>query len=358
MSFGADLVEIIQELLEKLGVEVSLDTAQAIGSVVIFAIFIITGWIVYHIFERYFVKWAEKTKTKLDDEILRNIKKPIYFFVILAGAYYGLEFLTVLKPHSALFALIFTIAEILLITFIITRVVNVVVVWYSAKSKSLSVHILFVLKKIINAVIFIFAFLFILDVSGFDITGLAVGLGVGGIAIAFALQNVLSDVFSAFSIYFDKPFEIGDFIIVGEHAGIVQKIGMKSTRVKLLQGEELILSNRELTTTNVRNFKKLKKRRIVFHIGVTYGTPLKKLEKIPGMLRKIIDENEFAEPDRIHFKEYGDFSLNFEIVYYMKLGDYVKYMDTQQEINFKIKEAFEKEGIEMAFPTQTIFLNK
>ena len=358
MSFGADLVEIIQELLEKLGVEVSLDTAQAIGSVVIFAIFIITGWIVYHIFERYFVKWAEKTKTKLDDEILRNIKKPIYFFVILAGAYYGLEFLTVLKPYSALFALIFTIAEILLITFIITRVVNVVVVWYSAKSKSLSVHILFVLKKIINAVIFIFAFLFILDVSGFDITGLAVGLGVGGIAIAFALQNVLSDVFSAFSIYFDKPFEIGDFIIVGEHAGIVQKIGMKSTRVKLLQGEELILSNRELTTTSVRNFKKLKKRRIIFHIGVTYGTPSKKLKKIPGMIRKIIDSTELAEPDRIHFKEYGDFSLNFEIVYYMKIGDYAKYMDTQQEINFKIKEAFEKEGIEMAFPTQTIFLNK
>ena len=358
MSFGANLVEIIQEFLEKLGVEVNLQTAQAISSVIIFAIFIITGWIVYHIFERYFVKWAEKTKTKLDDEILRNIKKPIYLSVILVGAYYGLEFLTVLKPYSALFALIFTIAEILLITFIITRVVNVVVVWYSEKSKSLSVHILFVLKKIINAVIFIFAFLFILDVSGFDITGLAVGLGVGGIAIAFALQNVLSDVFSAFSIYFDKPFEIGDFIIVGEHAGIVQKIGMKSTRVKLLQGEELILSNRELTTTSVRNFKKLKKRRIIFHIGVTYGTPSKKLKKIPGMIRKIIDSTELAEPDRIHFKEYGDFSLNFEIVYYMKIGDYAKYLDTQQEINFKIKEAFEKEGIEMAFPTQTIILNK
>jgi len=358
MSFGANLVEIIQELLEKLGVEVNLQTAQAISSVVIFAIFIITGWIVYHIFERYFVKWAEKTKTKLDDEILRNIKKPIYLSVILVGAYYGLEFLTVLEPHRPLFALIFTIAEILLITFIITRVVNVLVVWYSEKSKSLSVHILFVLKKIINAVIFIFAFLFILDVSGFDITGLAVGLGVGGIAIAFALQNVLSDVFSAFSIYFDKPFEIGDFIIVGDYAGIVQKFGMKSTRVKLLQGEELILSNRELTTTSVRNFKKLKKRRIVFHLGVTYDTPLKKLEKIPGMIRKIIDDVELAEPDRIHFKEYGDFSLIFEIVYYMKIGDYTKYLDTQQEINFKIKEAFEKEGIEMAFPTQTIFLNK
>ncbi len=361
MGFGANVVEIIQEFLEKLGVEVSLETAQAIGSVIIFAIFIIAGCLVYHIFERYFVKWAEKTKTKLDDEILRNIKKPIYFSVILVGAYYGLEFLTVLKPYSALFALIFTIAEILLITFIITRVVNVVAAWYSEKSKSLSVHILFVLKKIINAVIFLFAFLFILDASGFDITGLAVGLGVGGIAIAFALQDVLSDVFSAFSIYFDKPFEIGDFIIVGDYAGTVTKIGMKSTRVQLLQGEELVLSNRELTSASLRNFKKMNKRRIAFSFGVTYDTPLKKLKKIPGIIKDTVNPEKLEyvhKLDRVHFTEFGDFSLNFEIVYYLKTKDYTKYMDTQQEINFRIKEAFEKEGIEMAFPTQTIFLNK
>ena len=188
--------------------------------------------------------------------------------------------------------------------------------------------------------------------------GVAVGMGVAGIAIAFALQNVLSDVFSAFSIYFDRPFEIGDFIIVGEYAGIVTKIGMKSTRVKLLQGEELVLSNRELTSASVRNFKKMKKRRIMFHFGVTYDIPLKKLKKIPEMVKKIIDGVELADADRVHFREYGDFSLNFEVVYYMKIGDYVRYMDTQQEINFAIKEAFEKEGIEMAFPTQTIFLNK
>jgi len=358
MSFGADIVDGLDWFFDKLGVGASPLIKQIIASVGIFILFIIVGWIVYHVFERYFTKWAEKTKTKLDDEILKNIKKPIYFSVMLLGAFYALEFIDVLQPYSGALTFIFTVAEILLITFVITKVVNVVIVWYSEKSKSLSVHILFVFKKIINAVIFIFAFLFILDVSGFDITGLAVGLGVGGIAIAFALQNVLSDVFSAFSIYFDKPFEIGDFIIVGEYAGTVTKIGMKSTRVKLLQGEELVLSNRELTATSVRNFKKLKKRRIVFHLGVTYDTPLKKLEKVPGMIQKIIDDNELTKPDRIHFKEFGDFSLNFEIVYYMKIGDYAKYMDTQQEINFKIKEVFEKEGIEMAFPTQTIFLNK
>ncbi|MCW3993646.1 MAG: mechanosensitive ion channel family protein, partial [Candidatus Bathyarchaeota archaeon] len=159
-------------------------------------------------------------------------------------------------------------------------------------------------------------------------------------------------------IYFDKPFEIGDFIVVGDYSGTVKQVGIKSTRLQLLQGEELVISNKELTTASVRNFKKLKKRRIIFTLGVTYDTPLKKLQKIPEMISKIIEKMELAELDRVHFKKIGDFSLNFEVVYYLKVGDYVKYMDTQQEINFAIIEAFEKEGIEMAFPTQTIFLNK
>lgn len=360
MSIGANLAEFFNNQLEQVGINTSPLIGEVIVSVMIFVISIITGWIVYHIFERYFTRWAKKTKTTLDDEVLKNIKKPIYFFVLLVGAYYSLEFLSILKPYSTELARIFTIAEILLVTFIITRVINVVVVWYSKRraKKKMSEHILFILKKIVNAAIFLFAFLIILDVFDVNLSGAVVGLGVGGIAIAFALQNVLSDVFSAFSIYFDRPFEIGDFIIVGDYAGTVKKIGIKSTRVQLLQGEELVLANSVLTNKSLRNFKKLRKRRIVFHFGVTYDTPIEKLKKIPDMVRKIVDSNEFATVDRIHFKEFGDFSLNFEIVYYMNSKDYAKYMDTQQEINFAIKEAFEKEGIEMAFPTQTIFLNR
>jgi len=337
--------------------------AEGITSAIILVAFIIIGWIVYYIFQRYLTKWAKKTKTKLDDEILKNIKKPIYFFVILVGAYYALNNFTLLKSYSGELTFIFMVSEILLVTFIITRVVNVVIAWYAERraKEKMSEHILFVLKKIINAVIYLFAFLIILSVSNVDLSGVVVGLGVGGIAIAFALQNVLSDVFSAFSIYFDKPFEIGDYIVVGDYSGTVKKIGMKSTRVQLLQGEELILSNRELTSTSVRNFKKMKKRRISFSFGVTYDTTTKKLKKIPEMIKDIInpDKLKFVDKlDRVHFTEFGDFSLNFDIVYYIKTQDYAKYRDTQQEINFAIKEAFEKEGIEMAFPTQTIFLNK
>ena len=360
MNFGANVLEFIDNVFTLLGIDVSPFIKQIIASLGIFLLFIVIGWIIYHIFERYFTRWAEKTKTNLDDEILKNIKKPIYFFVIVIGIYFSLELLTILENYSKTLIFIFTILEILLITFIITRVVNVVITWYAERrsERKMSEHILFVLKRIINAIIFLFALLIILYVLKIDLSGIVVGLGVGGIAIAFALQNVLSDAFSAFSIYFDKPFEIGDFIVVGEYSGTVKKIGMKSTRVQLLQGEELVLANSVLTTTEVRNFKKLRKRRIKFNFGVTYDTPSKKLKKIPDMIRKIIEVNKLNKVDRIHFKEFGDFSLNFEVIYYIKSKDYAKYMDVQQEINFAIKEAFEKESIEMAFPTQTIFLTK
>jgi small-conductance mechanosensitive channel len=360
MNFGANILELIDNVFTLFGINVSPLIKQIIASGLIFFIFIIVGWIIYNIFERYFTRWAEKTKTKLDDEILRNIKKPIYFLVIIIGIYFSLELLTILENYSEALVFIFTILEILLITFIITRVVNVIIAWYAERrsERKMSEHILFVLKRIINAIIFIFAFLIILYVLQIDLSGIVIGLGVGGIAIAFALQNVLSDVFSAFSIYFDRPFEIGDFIVIGDYSGTVKKIGMKSTRVKLLQGEELVLANSVLTTTNVRNFKKMRKRRIKFNFGVTYDTSSKKLKKIPDMVWKIIEKNKLNKVDRIHFKEFGDFSLNFEVIYFINSKDYAKYMDVQQEINFAIKEAFEKEGIEMAYPTQTIFLNK
>jgi small-conductance mechanosensitive channel len=360
MNFATTINNFVETFFDLLGINLSSIIIQIITAICILFCFLFFGWVVYTIFERYFTRWAEKTKTNLDDEILKNIKKPIYFVVLLIGVYTALNVLTFLVDFKLIIGYIFIISEILLATFIITRVVNVVIAWYSEKQKKrgVSEHILFVLKRIINGIIFLFAFLIILYVFRIDLSGIVVGLGVGGIAIAFALQNVLSDAFSAFSIYFDKPFEIGDFIIIGDNAGTVKKIGMKSTRIQLLQGEELVVANSVLTTTNVRNFKKMQKRRIAFTFGVTYSTPVAKLRKIPDMVKSIIEKSNLTKVERIHFKEFGDFSLNYEVVYYLNSRDYAKFMDVQQEINLSIKEAFEKEGIEMAFPTQTIYLNK
>ena len=363
MSIGTNLANFFNELLEKAGIKTLPIISEFVASLILLIVFILIGWSIYHIFERYLTRWAEKTKTKLDDEILRNVKKPIYFFVILIGVFYALESVSALESYSSELAILFTLAEIILAAFIVTRVINVLIAWYAEKraKQKMSEHFLFVLRNIIKGVVVLFAFLFILNACGINLSGAVVGLGVGGIVIGFALQNVLADFFSAFSIYFDRPFEIGDFIVVGDYSGTVTKITMKSTRVKLLQGEELVLSNRELSSSSIRNFKKMKKRRIVFTFGVTYDTPLKKLKRIPEIVKEVIDPEKIEyidKLDRVHFTEFGDFSLNFEVVYYTKTKDYVKYRDTQQRINFDIKGAFEKEGIEMAFPTQTIYLNE
>jgi small-conductance mechanosensitive channel len=337
---------------------------ELIWSVILLITFLILGYIVDHIFEHYFKILAKKTKTKLDDEIIRNVKRPIYVLVIFFGLFFFVQNISMLEGYRDYINPMFLFIEILLIAYIFTRVTNVLFAWYAErqeKRKKVSQHILFVFRGIFNALIYLIAFFVFIALSGYDLTGLAIGGAATAIVIGFALQHVLSDFFSAFSIYFDRPFEIGDFIIIGDYAGIVKKIGMKSTRLQLLQGEELILSNKELTTASIRNFKKMRRRRIDFSFGVTYNTSTTKLKKIPDIIKKIIDPEKLENVhklDRVHFTEFGDFSLNFDVVYYMKSQDYVIFKDTQQEINFKIKEAFEKEGIEMAFPTQTIFLEK
>ncbi len=273
--------------------------------------------------------------------------------------YYGLVGITSLQQYSHEFTLVFTVGQILVVTFIITRIINVLICWYAENSvkrgRQVSNHLLFVLKKVLQIVVYVFAFFIILVVFKIDLSGVVVGLGVGGIAVALAVQNILSDALTAFSIYFDHPFEIGDFIVVGDYAGTVTKIGMISTRIQLLQGEELVISNKNLIAASVRNFRKLKRRRIVFTVKVVYDTPIEKLKKIPEIITKIIKESELATLDRVHFKQFGDFSLDFEVVYYIKTGEYTKYMDTQQEINYRILEEFKKEGISMAYPTQKIF---
>jgi len=165
-------------------------------------------------------------------------------------------------------------------------------------------------------------------------------------------------LFSAFAIYFDKPFKDGDFIIIGNDMGTIKHIGIKSTRIQTLEGQELVVSNSELTSIRVNNYMKMEDRRVVFKFGVEYSTSLEKLKKINEIVKKIVKGAKNADLDRVHFKEFGDFSLNYEVVYYIHSPDYTEYMDVQQEINFKLKEAFEKEGIVFAFPTQTIFLEK
>ena len=336
--------------------------SEIIAFSIIFSLAMIIAWIGHTIFKRYLCRWATRTQTTVDDEILKNVRAPIFLLGILFGLYYGLAGIASLQAYAQDFATAFTIGEILVVAFIITRIANVLISWYAEqrvkREKNVSNHILFILKKVLQFVVYVFALVIILGVLGQDLSGIVVGLGVGGIAIALAIQNILSDALTAFSIYFDRPFEIGDFVVVGDYAGTVTKIGIISTRIQLLQGEELSISNKNLIATSVRNFKKLKRRRIVLTIKVTYDTSVEKLKKIPPIITKILEETKLADLDRVHFSQLGDFSLDFEVVYYIKTGDYNKYMDIQQHINYGILEEFAKEKIELAYPTQKILYAK
>lgn len=337
------------------------NTSEILASVVLFVFVAFIGWAIYFVFNRYFSKWAEKTETTLDDDIIDAVKSFIVIAIVIIGIEFALSPLSLLQPYSVIMQRVIIVIEILLTGFALTRVTNIVADWYSdhtaGKGKNKN-HLIFILKKILQIIIFVGAFLIILWVENVDLSAAVVGLGVGGIAIAFALQNTLSDFFSAFSIYFDRPFEIGDFITYGEYSGTVTNIGIKSTRLKLLQGEELVIANKELTGASVRNFRKLERRRVAFNIGVTYDTPTEKLQKIAPMIESIIKGIEGTEFERAYFTEFGDSALKFDISFYVNSADYKQYLEIRQKMNFAIKKAFETEGIEMAFPTSTIYIKK
>ena len=209
-----------------------------------------------------------------------------------------------------------------------------------------------------KALVWVTGTLFLLDNLGFKISAVVAGLGIGGIAVALAAQSILGDLFGYFIILFDRPFEIGDFVVVGEHTGVIERFGIKTTRIASINGEQIVVSNKDLTDSRVRNYRRMAKRRVMFRVGVTYQTPVERLREIPGIVEGIFREIEGATLDRAHFFSYGDFSLIHEIVYYLDGNDYTKYMDVQQMANLRIYEEFEKRQIKFAYPTQTLYLGK
>jgi small-conductance mechanosensitive channel len=197
-----------------------------------------------------------------------------------------------------------------------------------------------------------------LDNLGVNITTMIAGLGVGGIAVALAAQNILGDLFASLSIVLDKPFAVGDFLSIGEFLGSVEKVGIKTTRLRSLSGEQLVFSNNDLLSSRIRNYGRMFERRVVFSLGVTYQTPAAMLRLIPDILREAVESQEKVRFDRAHFQKYGDFALIFEVVYYVLSADYNEYMDIQQAINLKVYEDFDANGIEFAYPTQTLYINQ
>ena len=210
-----------------------------------------------------------------------------------------------------------------------------------------------VLMFVAYIAVFAIVILLALDNLGVNITALVAGLGIGGIAIALAVQTVLGDLFASLSITLDKPFEVGDFLILGDVLGTVERIGIKSTRLRSLSGEQIIISNGDLLNSRLHNYKRMFERRVVFQIRVVLDTPVEKMRQIPGLIRGIVEAQEKTRFDRSHFMSYGEYSLDVETVYYVLSPDYNVYADIQQAINLSIHETFQREGIELALPART-----
>ena len=326
-------------------------TAVTIILIAFSAIRIVSGPVL-----RKIKNWSAKTSNTFDDLLILTIKKFVVPFLYFAAIFAAFKYLT----FNGRVNNIIKVATLFVITFFILRLVSAAIQYSvftflgkqeNSETKQKQARGLIIILK---SLVWILGIIFLIDNLGYNVTTIITGLGIGGIAIALAAQTILGDLFSYFVIFFDRPFEIGDFIIVGEQVGSVEYIGIKTTRIRAITGEQIVCSNKDLTDSRVHNYKRMMKRRVVFNIGIVSDTPPEQIEKIPLAIKKIIESKPELQFDRSHLSALGDFSLNFENVYYVLNSDYNLYMDLQQRIYLEIIEYFKKEKIDFAFPTQTL----
>ncbi len=305
--------------------------------------------------------FAERTETRLDDAAVGLIRQTKWWVLTAFGIYAAAHFLEMPERPDEWIRGAAAVAFLVQIGIWINGMIGA---WIENSRKRRLANApaaatgLYAVGIVGRVIIWIVVLLLILDNFGVNVTALVASLGVGGVAVALAVQNILGDLFASFSIIFDKPFVVGDFLIIDKYMGSVEHVGLKTTRVRSLTGEQLVFSNSDLLGSRIQNYGRMHERRVSFEIGVTYQTPRKKLERIPGMLKRIIEQQSKTRFDRAHFKSYGNFSLIFETVYYVGVPDYNVYTDIQQAVNLGIHEAFEGEGIEFAYPTQTVFMRQ
>lgn len=305
--------------------------------------------------------WSRKTDTRLDDFVVDILAGTRFLFLVIIAFYAGSQYLE-LPPKPARF-----ITHLAVIALLVQAALwgnRGIALWLGDHLKrhretdAAGATTVSVLGFIARVALWSVLLLMILDNLGFNITTLVASLGIGGIAMALAVQNILGDIFGSLSIALDKPFVIGDFIIVDDVMGTVEYIGLKTTRLRSLGGEQIVFANNDLLKSRIRNYKRMYERRVVFGFGVVYQTAPEQLKKIPPMVREIIEGLEKTRFDRAHFKEYGDSSLNFEVVYFVQDPDYNVYMDIQQSINLAIFERFAQDGIDFAYPTRTLHIRR
>ncbi len=333
------------------------DWAIALG-IILVAFFLL--YIIKNILLARLKKWASKTETNIDDFIISGIQSSVIPLSYVLIVYAAIQYLEIpAKVLSKISILIWVV-----VLFFVLRILTAGIKYFifgvlrkkevsKARQKQANGLIL-----ILNIFIWVIGFIFFLGNLGYNVTTLIAGLGIGGVAIALAAQAILADLFSYFVIFFDKPFEIGDYVTVDDQAGTVEYIGLKTTRIRTLTGDQLICSNKDMTDSRVHNFGSLSKRRILFKIGLVSQLSTNQLKRVPDIIKNIIDKQADIQFDRAHFIGFGKSSFDFEIVYYVTTPDFTVYMNRQQSIWLEMLDVFEKENISLAHPTQTLFFKK
>lgn len=323
---------------------------------------ILLVWLVLKLIKKWvlsgFKRMAGSSKTTFDDALISAAEKFVVPYLYLLINYIIINQLVLSPKVSHILRLAIIVITIFFAVRVINHAIHFTVHLYMRRHNEVEARIIQLngILNVIKVVMWGLGFLLLLDNFGYDVTTIVAGLGIGGIAIALAAQNILGDLFSYFVIFFDKPFEIGDFVVVGSESGTIEQIGIKTSRLRTLGGEELIMPNADLVKTPIHNFKRQQRRRVVFNLRVSYSNKPEVLQQIPAIIKDIISSKEQITFDRAHLQNLNETFINFEVVYNISTADYSFYMNMQQAIYLQILEEFKNKHIVLALPTPAVVL--
>jgi MscS family membrane protein len=330
-----------------------------IVSILILVGAIVIGKLLYWLIGTFAKSLAARTKSGLDDILIDKLEEPIVYGIVILGFYWGFTRLHFNESVDSFFANVFMILFILNVTWLIARVIDSLIEEYIVpivtKSESdLDDQLLPILRKTIKAVLWIFGIVIALSNSGFDVAALIAGLGIGGLALALAAQDTVKNIFGGIMVFLDKPFKIKDRIKVNGMDGVVEEIGVRSTRLRTLEGRLITIPNGQFSDNAVENVSLEPTRKVNISLGLTYDTTPEQMENAMNIIKDIIKANSKVEDDAlVAFNAWGDFAMGIQVIYYISSPDFI--FSAQSEINLEILKLFNAEGLEFAFPTQTIY---
>ena len=304
---------------------------------------------------------ARRTQTPLDDVLVALIGATHLLAVALVALWAGSQFLELSAKAGRILLRAASLAVFLQVGLWGAALLD----WWlrRTRERALATDVaaatsLAALGFVGRVLLWVLVALLALDNLGINITALIAGLGIGGVAIALAVQSILGDLFASLSIVIDKPFVIGDFIVVDTYMGTVENVGLKTTRIRSLDGEQIVFSNGDLLKTRLRNYKRMYERRAPFSFGLRYETTPEQLEQVPSIVKRLVEGHRQARFERAHFRGFGVSSLDFEVVYWITSPDYNVFMDIQQAINLALMRELAQRKIDFAFPSRTVYLER